>query len=319
MEQKTKYLLWGLGAVAVGTGGYFLFKHLQSKKDNTEIEDFKEQISSGESPVTITKSSDYSAPSAPAPARSNSGSYRPTPTNSTFPLKRKSKGTLVKDVQLALIKQFGSSILPKYGADGYYGAEMEAALVSKGFPKVIDNETYAKIVIGKNQSVKPAVKPEKTKEVGSKTISYALHKAIEKDDIVKALYALKLIRNGAKYTMVNEEFKKVKIGLVSKTIVNALHVQFNTPEYKKRLNAEFYRMGLKYDGSKWSLSGLGYSDDLIQTITKTWVWDKRGRKALIPKFTILGHLIRSTKTLTEFETRVGITLFVKTNAISYAS
>lgn len=318
MDTKTKYLLIGLGAVAVGTGGYFLFKHLQSQKDDGDIEAFKEQVSAGDSPVTISPQKTVYTPTTPKTTSSSRG-YVPAPANSVFPLKMKSKGTLVKDVQLALIKKYGASILPKYGADGFYGTEMETALVSKGYPKVIDSATYAKIVVG-NTSSTPSKTGSKTEpEINSKTIAKLLHTAIEKDDIFKAIAALKKIMNAAKYSRVNEEFKKKKIGWVSKTIVTALNDKFNSLEYKKKLNTEFHRMGLKYDGKHWSLSGFENTGKLLKTIIPATVWDSSGRKAIVPKQTVIGHYLRAANGITEFETFEGRTLFVKTTTISYAS
>jgi peptidoglycan hydrolase-like protein with peptidoglycan-binding domain len=54
----------------------------------------------------------------------------PTPTISDFPLKKGSKGANVIRLQTAL-KSLNSSALPRYGVDGDFGSETEAALVAQ--------------------------------------------------------------------------------------------------------------------------------------------------------------------------------------------
>ncbi|MBI1836438.1 MAG: hypothetical protein HYR91_04145 [Flavobacteriia bacterium] len=313
METKTKYLLWSLGAIAVGTGGYFLFKHIQSKKEDSAVEDFVDQIDSDFQP-----SSDQN--SLPASSSKPSG-YKPAPQNSTFPLKRKSKGTLVKDVQLALIKKYGGSILPKYGADGFYGQEMETALKSKGLPTTIDSKEYGKIVTSdsKNGNDKPKSETKNTDQNNYKALAKTLHDSVIEDNIFTALSILKKIKNKEQYIYLNEEFKKIEFALVSNTVVNALLSRFTSMEYKKKINAEFYRIGLKYDGSKWSLSGVYGLEDRLMTTVSTKVWDRVGKSLIVPQFTILGTYSTDSNGITEFETVDGRFLFVNTKSIKHVS
>ena len=49
-------------------------------------------------------------------------------------------------LQNALVKKYGASILAKYGVDGMFGKEMEAALVRAKMPTSINESTYSKLV-----------------------------------------------------------------------------------------------------------------------------------------------------------------------------
>lgn len=322
MEAKTKkYLLWGLGAVAVGTGGYFLFKYLQDKKNEQSADDFKEQVSEGSVDVPHTNSSSF----LPSPKPS----HKPVVYNQ-FPLKYGSKGTLVRDIQNALNKKYGAKI----DVDGDWKGQTENALIAKGLPTTIDNQVYAKIITGtygKNNS-KPSSgdtkKPDKNQKPSNSTSSAAiaklLHTAIEKDDVFSAVNVLKKIKDKAKYKTVNEEFKKTKYwtfmdGYVSRTVVNAMLDQFTSAEYKKKINAELYRIGLKYDGTKWSLSGLLAGTQRLISVQPTVVWDYKGRRLSVPRSTILGTFIRAKNGITEFETLDGRILYTNTITIRYAA
>ncbi|MBI3136044.1 MAG: hypothetical protein HYZ14_15310 [Bacteroidetes bacterium] len=121
-----KYILIGLGLVAVAGGVYYFVKRNstaggallpQNLTDLTEVE-------------TKTSSSD----SVVIPQASSGGS------SAGFPLKRGSRGEWVKKIQQLLIQKYGSSILPKYGADGTWGSEMETALINKGLPNQITEQ-----------------------------------------------------------------------------------------------------------------------------------------------------------------------------------
>lgn len=71
----------------------------------------------------------------------------PVTTNKTvdtangFPLKKGSKGSLVKQLQTALIAAYGTSILPKYGADGDWGTETDTAMQKMVGVTVVNNQS----------------------------------------------------------------------------------------------------------------------------------------------------------------------------------
>lgn len=299
MEKKTKYILVGLGVVAVGTGAYFYFQ--QQKKKRNQTSDFTEAITTNSLPL-------------PAPTTSSSSSSGSS--NSGFPLKKGSRGTLVTNLQNALIKKYGASILPRYGADGGFGSETVSALISKGLPTTISSDVFTQIVLSSGSSPTSSGGSTTT----SSSISSSLHSAITKDNISSAIAALKNIKNVTGYTSVNSVFKQTRIGFVRKTLVTALLDRFNSTSEKKQLNQQFYRIGLKYDGSKWSLSGIsGAVIDQLVTIEPTKIWDESGRSLQVPRATILGEYLDANNGVTEFETLDRRRLFVKTTSISYTS
>lgn len=63
----------------------------------------------------------------------------PAIKNSVFPLQKGNKGSKVKELQLALLK-YDKNILPKYGADGDFGSETEAAVLKALKKKRIDSQ-----------------------------------------------------------------------------------------------------------------------------------------------------------------------------------
>jgi len=294
MEKKTKYLLVGLGVVTVGAGAFLYMQQQKKKKQNASH--------------LIADSFTTETAQLPKPSTTSGGS-----TSSGFPLKKGSRGTLVTNLQNALIKKYGASILPRYGADGSFGSETVNALLSKGLPAKITSELFSKLVIGSGGN------SYSTSTSSSFSISKALHAAIIKNSLSSALQALKNIKDVAGYTAVNTVFKKTRVDLVRKTLVTALLSRFNSSSKKKEINAELYRIGLKYDGSQWALSGTyGISIDQLITIEPTHIWDDDGRKINVPTATILGEYLDANNGVTEFETLDRRRLYVKTTAISYA-
>lgn len=330
-NKKKRYILWGVGAVALGVGGYFLYKKLQEKQDQIDIDAFKDAVQDG----------DYSpgvppvAKPKPAASSSSGSSHKPTVVYNQFPLKYGSKGTTVRDLQTALNKKYGTKI----DIDGDWGNQTETALKSKGLPTVIDSETYAKLILGtyKTGSSKPGASgtsgsgSSSSGEVSSPVIAKMLRTAIDKNDVIGSISALKKIKDTAKYTKVNTEFKKKKftqlstavltygvVASVSKTIVTALYDQFDNPEYRKKISAELYRIGLKNDGEKWSLSGITVLRK-IATIRPTQVWDASARRIRVPSNTILGNFLTARNGVTKFVTLDNRTLYVNTNEIRYSN
>ena len=122
-----KYILIGLGLVAVA-GTAFYFVNRANTANGSLLSDGLTDI-----PETETKSTSDSSPVS-IPKASSGGS------SAGFPLKRGSRGDLVQKIQKLLIQKYGATILPKYGADGIWGAEMEAAMINKGLPNLITEQ-----------------------------------------------------------------------------------------------------------------------------------------------------------------------------------
>lgn len=332
-----KYLLLSLGVIALGTGGYFLFKRILKKNSDDDIQSAVNRIGSGEDELVIPAPSSSSSSTPVISPSYSAPSYNPAPQNSSFPLKKKSKGTLVKDIQMALIRQYGASILPKWGADGDYGTELETALISKGLPTLISSEDYAKIIIGKPSTTSSSnsgkdddkdSKGDNQEEISSPALSKKLHTAIQNESFETAIGLLKRIKDTNKYIKVNEIFKSTNVNFSTKdgyiyvtkmTLVNALLKRFFATSEKKKLNDQFHRIGLKFDGSKWSLAGFSSQDNRLITIKATKVWNNTGTSVFVPSSTILGTFRRAKNGICELQTIDGKTLYVNTTAIRYIS
>lgn len=119
-----------------------------------------------------------------------------------------------------------------------------------------------------------------------------------------AVYAaLKKIRNLADYKAVNTKFT----GLVSsltrftrQTLVNALLDAFKLEAQRKVLFYEFKRIGLKYDGSKWTLGTIDVTPELITT-EATKVWKDPRTSVNVPMHMILGREVCKRGNFTLFE------------------
>lgn len=303
--KKPKYLLWGMTAVIVLSGlGYVLFG---SKTKTEDIE--PEYEPSGDVSKAAPKTSNHQP--LPIPSGSATG----------FPLRKGSRGNNVRLLQQILIQKYGRSILPKYGADGVWGTEVEDALISKGLPTELSQSDFQ--MITKGQSPKPS-STSNSASSNSTTLdplktSNSLHDAIGKHDFTKVLRLLGYIHNVGQYKKVNEYFKSQRPSFgsgVRMTLVNALLYKFKTSWGKKQLNNHFHRMGLLFDGEKWSLDGVSLHNQ-IKTIRSTRVWNKVGEAMIVPVHTVLGRFEAAKNGITQFTTLDGKTLFVNTPMISY--
>lgn len=257
-DKKKKALMIGFGVAALGAITYFGWQYWQKRKAQSEqtLPDPLPDV-----PVTPTKKKT----SKPATSR-----------NDSFPLKKGSKGENVKALQQALIDKYGKSILPKYGADGDFGSEMVAALKKAGLPEQVTESTFNVITSAS------ALDPKKA--------AMDLYKAASSKDFAKAIDALKQLKNVNDYKAVSPHFLNYRIGgNVRQTIVTGLTNTFSKPEQKDQLRMEFLRMGLNYDGNKWSLSGID-SPAIITTIP-TLVWKDKQTSIQVPASMVLGREI----------------------------
>lgn len=119
-QNKRKIILIGLSVLGTGVAGFLGWNYWKKKKANQE-----------EDTTSFTETASVNT----APVK-----------NDSFPLKRGSKGNRVTQLQNALVKKFGASILPKYGVDGMFGKEVEAALVRAKLPTSINESTYNSFV-----------------------------------------------------------------------------------------------------------------------------------------------------------------------------
>jgi peptidoglycan hydrolase-like protein with peptidoglycan-binding domain len=297
-QQKKSLIITTLAVGATGILGYFGWQYFKKKKQaRASHADIDSIINNMEQPIVLqpnppkvkVKASNKTSLPAPIDDRSND-----------FPLKKGSKGENVRKLQVALITKYGKSVLPKYGADGDFGSEMVTALKKLGLPATITESTLN--VIAQGTTANPT------------TIGKDLYKAAVVKDYSKVLSQLKKMRSVDDYTAANNVFKQDRINGVRQTIVNGLLNVFSTESQKQAIKFEFLRIGLQFDGSKWSLSGI---DGLpIVTSVPTAVWLNASESVRVPARMVLGNEVTKRLDYTLFENG-GKYFLVQTKTIQY--
>ena len=317
-KKKKSFMLLGIGLGILTLGGGFGYWYYKGKKNPTENTESDFLIPSGNNKAATTKKN-ISKTNPPLPevgtSKPNSGNPVPSP-NEKFPLKAGSKSDLVKQVQQALILKYGQSILPKFGADGQFGKELSDALLSKGFSVTLDEAAFNKVISLNPTFVQPSTKGSLTSAV-KESINIAkniwLYATIKK--LNPLLEQLKRIATIALYVKVNELFKTIRLNGIHQTIVNGTLSVFSDETSKQLLRAEFLRIGLKYDGTKWALAGL--REKQIITNQETTICTLKGITLEVPSQTILGIEVGRIRNLTHFRTLDNHILYVPTKHINY--
>ena len=314
-QQTKKIIIASVAISAAGILGYFGWQYFKKKRQANNANDLDALLQSNIpvpsgviKPTLPTYTPPYVPTYIPPPKASsnvNSSIYTAPPAATSsgtpgFPLKKGSKGENVRQLQQALIAKYGKSILPKYGADGDFGSETLAALKKAGLPETVNESTFYVLTQGS--------KPD-TGNLGK-----ALYDAAAAKNYSKALSLLKQLQSVDDYTKANEVFKTYRLGSVRQTIVNGLLTTFSTAAQKEAIRLEFLRMGLQYDGSKWSLSGF---DGLpVMTIEPTTVWTSATEGVKVPARMVLGNEISKRLDYTLFENG-GKYFLVHTKSIQY--
>lgn len=213
----------------------------------------------------------------------------PKKDKSAFPLKKGSKGEKVRQLQLALIAQHGASILPKYGADGDFGSEMATALKKLNYPSKVTESLFNVITSSKASN--------------TNSIAVQLVKSLGQHDFPKTVSILQNIKSVSEYTTVSDEFKTMRVnGGVRQTLVNGCLNAFLDSKQKQTIRMEFLRMGLKFDGKKWTLSGLdGVQQPMLITTRNTDVWIDAYNSTKVPRNMVLGKALAKRLDLILFE------------------
>lgn len=280
-NKKKKILFFSIGALFTGIAGYLGWRAYNKAKDNPAyVQDtFIEPK---------TTSSDAVSTSYTAAKSTVKTAKKLVESIVDFPIAKGSKGEKVKLLQQALIDKYGKSILPKSGADGAYGSEMATALKKVGLPAEIDESTYNVLIQGR--SIDPA------------KIAEDLFRGATSKDFNKVINTLKQMKTVNDYQMVNDIFKtRYYFGLVRKTLVTGLLDSFASDEQKKQIRLQFARIGLKYDGQSWSLSGAPLSEKLLITKENCTVYDQNRKPIQLLANTILGRFIEEKQGFSLFE------------------
>ncbi|MDP1800832.1 MAG: hypothetical protein Q8L81_05740 [Bacteroidota bacterium] len=315
-KRKFIFLGLGLGVLAVGGFSYWYFFLKPNTTESSEA-DFM-NLNEGES-TTVPKvapkiSKPKAAATTPKPASNAITVPAPKTSGKDFPLKDKSKGELVKKLQEALIQKYGKAILPPSGADGKFGPGTAKALASKGFPTVIDETTYNKIVGIVVPTTVPANALSATDKDNIDIVKNIwLNSTIKKLDPL--LKQLNRITSVAHYIKLNELFKTIRLNGVRQTIVNGSLSAFSDATSKQFISEALKKIGLKYYDEKWNLSGI--NDRRIITNQETTICGSDGRMQKVPEQTVLGIEQIRGRFKTRFRSLDNQTLYVPTKHINY--
>jgi peptidoglycan hydrolase-like protein with peptidoglycan-binding domain len=299
-QQKKKIIVATVAVGAAGILGYFGWQYLKKRNEGKKTGDIDSVLK------TINKTSDYEVspvynpPKPKATINSSTSTPKTTIDVSGFPIKKGSKGNNVRLLQEALIAKYGKSILPKYGADGDFGTETANALKKAGLPATINESTFNVLT----QAVK----------VDGSSLGKDLYSATVAKNYSKVLSLLKKMQSVEDYTSANEVFKKDRINGVRQTIVNGLLNTFITDTQKQQIKFEFLRIGLQFDGSKWSLSG--FDGKSIVTTANTTVWVNATEGVKVPARMVLGNEVTRRLDYTLFENN-GKYFLVTSSTVTY--
>lgn len=306
------YILVGAVVLAIGTGVYyFATRTKDAKEPNNDFEPESTPPAPVQQAVTPRTTSSYNS--------------------SGFPIRNGSRGQYVRQLQLALIDRYGSSILPRYGADGDWGSETTNALISKGLPTVIDSAPMLQAVISKiskketnSQSSSSASSGSTSKNnitsvARAKKIAGYFRYAIKKKDFKNVNYLLSLLKTPDDYSVVSEFFKSQDMHDGTKrTLLIGVFRFFKDKYYQENITEHFKRMGLKERNGKWTLSGLGnILYDQIKVVRTSKIWNAAKQTMQVPKNTILGEFISANHGVTKFRTIDGKLLFTSTENVRY--
>jgi peptidoglycan hydrolase-like protein with peptidoglycan-binding domain len=296
-QKKKKIIVTTLAVGATGILGYFGWQYFKKKK-GTKKEDMSSLINKINDPI-ITE------PILTTKPKTATKKITSTPPfierGNDFPLKKGSKGETVKKLQEALITKYGAKTLPKYGADGDFGSETVNALTKLGLPTTITESTY-NVIAQRYPSDNPG------------TVGKELYNAVSQKDLNKTITLLKKLKSVEDYTAANEQFKQNRINGVRWTIVNGLLNTFSADAQKQKIKFEFLRIGLQFDGTKWSLSGI---DGLpIMTTLPTSVWVNARDSVKVPARMVLGNEVSKRLDYTLFENK-GKYFLVQSKFVKY--
>ena len=299
-KQKKLWLLGLAGATVAGIG-YFSWRYYKkAQKQNSQSGDTAPVLPWPVTPPTTPVRDEPTPIYLPNPYKPPPKVNATKPNGDAFPLKKGSRGEKVRAFQQALMDTYGKQVLPRYGADGGFGSETAAALKKLKLPATIDETTF-------NIMVKAGG--------GKGGLAKTLIDAATKKDFAAAIKALKQIGSTEQYSEVSNEFKTMRIGGgVRQTLVNGMLNTFADEAQKRAIRMEFQRMGLQYDGNKWTLSGF---DGLpIVTVVAATVWLNSKESVRVPARTVLGNEITRRLDYTLFESK-GRHFLVQTNQVAY--
>lgn len=308
-SKKKLYILIGTGAGLLGLTalGWWWFKGRNGNQSGNE-NDLMFKLANKSHHEKHTENPEEAAP---PPAKEKAPISKPVSNRTTFPLKKGDRGELVTQLQDALIKKYGKEIFSTRKSTGFFGNETAAFLKSKGFPAAIDKEAFDKIISGEQLPAQttPAITDQnKMFSSGAIDIAKNIWLSCSKRDLEGLIKQLERIKDVKDYIAVNNLFKTIRTDGVRQTIVNAALSSFFLATDKLTLNEQFERIGLKYDGEKWSLSGIAPRQ--LITARTTRISSLQGIELEVPGQTLLGEHVSEYGGKTKFRTIDGQILCV---------
>jgi hypothetical protein len=296
-HQKKKIIVASLAVGAAGILGYFGWQYLKKKKEAAGVANIDAILK----PSNILPQYDATLPTAkPKATRKSPNSLSTSSESSGFPLKRGSKGEKVQLLQEALIAKYGKNALPKYGADGDFGSETISALKKAGLPTTVTESIFNVLTEG--------LRGDKS------NLGKDLYAAASTRNFSKVLSLLKTMSSTEDYATANEVFKTYRLNGIRQTIVNGLLSAFTKTDQKERIKFEFLRIGLQFDGSKWSLSG--FDGKSIVTTEAATIWVTATQNVQVPARMVLGNEVSRRLDYTLFENK-GKYFLVPTRSVQY--
>lgn len=325
----------GTGFVGLVAGGYWLYKRSQSNSSNNG----GGKSNGGDE---FDQAAGRQAPELPAPSYSP-----PVTTSSSFPLKKGSRGEMVKNLQTAIIQKYGATALPKYGADGDWGGETQKFFdAHPELKSVIDNTTYTDYITGnfgsKSSTTSPPPKTTASSSIVTDLVKsvipswvtdpyikvgWQLFDAAKANNITTTITLLQQLKNVNDYSSASQGFqlRPYEPPFRKYTLVTGLLDAFKAfADSKSKIRDQFRRMGLKetvknsdpatYD-STWALSGIDSTFRKVATKMKAIITDGFNIRVEIPARTLIGNWLSSGNGYTRFRTFDGRTMYVRTNAI----
>jgi hypothetical protein len=330
------YLLTGIivtGTAAIAGMGYFAFR----PKSNKDSEDAFDEGTKDNTRMAL--------PPATATTTTTNNS-----NTSGFPLKKGSSGTFVSNLQNALITGFPNlNPLPRYGADGSWGSEVQKFLEDNSLKTIIDRTTYTDYIMGNFGDAKktaPATNTTNTTASNSGIknliksvmpsyltdpnvrIGWQLFDTAKAKNLASTISLLQQLKSVTHYKSASSgfQYRPFELPFRTFTLVSGLFASFTSQSDKNSIRTELRRMGLKetivnsepanYD-STWSLAGLGIAHRNIRTKMKAIISDGFNIRIEIPSRTIIGQWLASGNGYTRFRTLDGRDMYVRTNAVMF--
>lgn len=295
---KKKFIIASLAAGTASIVGYFGWQYWKHKKQGSTNNDIDAVLKQNNSiPEQPAISPSYVA-EKPKAKPISTYKYTPKTKNDDFPLKKGSKGDNVRLLQEALISKGA-----KINVDGDFGTKTENALKKANLPTSIDQSTFNFLT-----------------KINSSAVGNELSSVVKAKNFNKALDALKKLKSTEDYSSANTVFKTHPIKTpntnraVSQTIVNGMLNTFSSADQKEKIGIELARMGLQYDGDKWSLSGIeGVS---LITIEPATVWANAKESVKVPARMVLGNEVSRRLDYTLFENK-GKYFLVNTKSVQH--